>query len=289
MSKTHYKIQSIIVLLVLSACHSLWIARTQPTPQQESISVLPTIDIPFPNADFTFLFPEEPKLKEQTSPRKNITESFSNREKNDIAVTDPLLMADENSMLIDLSLIQKEDYAFPLPGAKVISPYAGRRKHHSGVDLKTCANDTIVTAFDGIIRLAKPYHAYGNVIVVRHYNGLETVYSHNSKNLVKPGDYVKAGQPIALTGRTGRATTEHLHFEVRVNGQHFNPNLIFDLQERKLNNQCLVFTLKGNKIAVKSIELMPHQLAGDYSYSSAARKNKEQRTNKQTRTIIGSL
>jgi len=91
------------------------------------------------------------------------------------------------------------------------------------------------SAFDGIVRLAKPYYAYGNVIVVRHYNGLETVYSHNSKNLVKPGDYVKAGQPIALTGRTGRATTEHLHFEVRVNGQHFNPNLVFDLQERKLN------------------------------------------------------
>ena len=90
-------------------------------------------------------------------------------------------MADENSMLIDLSLIQKEDYAFPLPGAKVISPYAGRRKHHSGVDLKTCANDTIVSAFDGIVRLAKPYYAYGNVIVVRHYNGLETVYSHTPK------------------------------------------------------------------------------------------------------------
>lgn len=137
---------------------------------------------------------------------------------------------------------------FPLPGAKVISPYAGRRKHHSGVDLKTCANDTIISAFDGIVRLAKPYYAYGNVIVVRHYNGLETVYSHNSKNLVKPGDYVKAGQPIALTGRTGRATTEHLHFEVRVNGQHFNPNLVFDLQERKLNNQCLVFTQKVAKL-----------------------------------------
>ena len=179
-------------------------------------------------------------------------------------------MADENSMLIDLSLIQKEDYAFPLPGAKVISPYAGRRKHHSGVDLKTCANDTIISAFDGIVRLAKPYYAYGNVIVVRHYNGLETVYSHNSKNLVKPGDYVKAGQPIALTGRTGRATTEHLHFEVRVNGQHFNPNLVFDLQERKLNNQCLVFTQKGGKIAVKPVELMPHQFAGDYSYSPAS-------------------
>ena len=134
----------------------------------------------------------------------------------------------------------------------------------------------IISAFDGIVRLAKPYYAYGNVIVVRHYNGLETVYSHNSKNLVKPGDYVKAGQPIALTGRTGRATTEHLHFEVRVNGQHFNPNLVFDLQERKLNNQCLVFTQKGGKIAVKPVELMPHQFAGDYSYSPASCKNKEQ-------------
>ena len=214
MSKTHYSILSVILLLVLSACHSLWTAQTQPAPQQESILVLPTTDIPLPNTDFAFLFPEEPKLYEQTSPRKNITINFSNREKNDIAV-------------------------------------------------------------DGIVRLAKPYYAYGNVIVVRHYNGLETVYSHNSKNLVKPGDYVKAGQPIALTGRTGRATTEHLHFEVRVNGQHFNPNLVFDLQERKLNNQCLVFTQKGGKIAVKPVELMPHQFAGDYSYSPASCKNKD--------------
>ena len=275
MSKTHYSILSVTVLLVLNACHSLWTAQTQPAPQQESLLVLPTTDIPLPNTDFAFLFPEEPKLNKQTSPRKNITENFSSREKSDIAASDPLLMAEENSMLIDLSLVQKEDYAFPLPGAKVISPYAGRRKHHSGVDLKTRANDTIVSAFDGIVRLSKPYYAYGNVIVVRHYNGLETVYSHNSKNLVKPGDYVKAGQPIALTGRTGRATTEHLH-EVRVNGQHFNPNLVFDLQERKLNDQCLVFTKKGNKIAVKSVELMPHQFAGDYSYSPAARKNKGQ-------------
>lgn len=78
-----------------------------------------------------------------------------------------------------------EDYAFPLPGAKVISPYAGRRRHHSGVDLKTCANDTIVAAFDGIVRMAKPYAAYGNVVVIRHYNGLETVYSHNSKIWLK--------------------------------------------------------------------------------------------------------
>lgn len=271
MSKTHYCILSVLLLLVLSACHSLWTAQTQPIPQQESPLSLPTLEIPLPCTDFTFLLPEEPKLNELTTPRKNITTHFSSREKSDIAVADPLLMADENSMLIDLSLIQKEDYAFPLPGAKVISPYAGRRRHHSGVDLKTRANDTIVSAFDGIVRMAKPYAAYGNVIVVRHYNGLETVYSHNSKNLVKPGDEVKAGQPIALTGRTGRATTEHLHFEVRVNGQHFNPNLVFNLQERKLNHQCLVFTKNGSKIAVKAVELLPHQRMEAYSYLPATR------------------
>ena len=272
MFKTHYSLLLIIILFVLSACHSLWTAQTQPVPQQESILVLPVTEVPLPATDFAFLFPEERELNPQTSPRKNITENFSAREKSDIAVADPKLMADETSMLIDLSLIQKEDYAFPLPGAKVISPYAGRRRHHSGVDLKTCANDTIVSAFEGIVRLAKPYYAYGNVVVVRHYNGLETVYSHNSKNLVKPGDHVKAGQPIALTGRTGRATTEHLHFEVRVNGQHFNPNMVFNLEERKLNDQCLVFTKKGNGIAVKSVNLMPNQLAGDYSSYSVVPK-----------------
>lgn len=271
MSKTHYCILSVILLLLLSsACHSLWKARTQPapqpTPQPESILVLPTTDIPLPNTDFAFLLPGEPKLNEAPSPRKNITEHLSERDKNDIAVTDPLLMGEENSMLIDLGRIRKEEYAFPLPGAKVISPYAGRRRHHSGVDLKTRANDTIVSAFDGIVRMSKPYYAYGKVIVVRHYNGLETLYSHNSKNLVKPGDRVKAGQPIALTGRTGRATTEHLHFEVRVNGQHFNPNLVFDLQERKLNRHCLFVTKKGSKMVVKPVELMPHQRVGDYSY-----------------------
>ena len=81
--------------------------------------------------------------------------------------------------------------------------------------------------------MSKPYYAYGNLVVIRHANGLETIYSHNCKNLVRSGDVVKAGQPIGLTGRTGRATTEHVHFETRINGQHFNPNLIFDLKERK--------------------------------------------------------
>lgn len=174
------------------------------------------------------------------SPHKAITTNFSAREKAHIAVQDTKRFASSNTEIIDLTLIQPEDYAFPLPGGKVISPYGGRRRHHSGTDIKTRANDTIVAAFDGIVRLARPYSAYGNVIVIRHFNGLETVYSHNSKNLVKPGDRVKAGTPIALTGRTGRATTEHLHFEVRFNGVHFNPNYVFRFKTQKLQHNYLI-------------------------------------------------
>ena len=107
-------------------------------------------------------------------------------------------------------------------------------------------------AFDGVVRMSKPYYAYGNLVVVRHPSGLETIYSHNFKNLVQSGDTVKAGQPVGLTGRTGRATTEHVHFETRINGQHFNPNLIFNLKEGTLRKECIKCTKNGNGIVVRS-------------------------------------
>ena len=117
---------------------------------------------------------------------------------------------------------------YPLPGAKVISPYHNNRggHRHTGVDLKTCPNDPIYAVFDGVVTMSKNYYGYGNCIIIKHDNGMETLYSHNSKNLVKEGDCVKCGQQIALTGRTGRATTEHLHFELRKNGKPQNPNTL---------------------------------------------------------------
>ena len=101
--------------------------------------------------------------------------------------------------------------------------------------------------------MSKPYYAYGILVVVRHANGLETIYSHNFKNLVQSGDTVKAGQPIGLTGRTGRATTEHVHFETRINGQHFNPNLIFNLKEGTLRKVCFKCTRIGNGVGVRRL------------------------------------
>jgi murein DD-endopeptidase MepM/ murein hydrolase activator NlpD len=124
------------------------------------------------------------------------------------------------------------DWHFPLPGAKVISPYGKRGgRTHSGVDLKTKDKDSIYAAFEGEVVFSDKYYGYGNYIRIQHPNGLETCYSHNSKNLVKKGDRVKAGQVIALVGQTGRATTPHLHFEVRVNGKTRNPANYFDLNK----------------------------------------------------------
>lgn len=229
------------------------------TPNAE----FPKSNIPLPSiSDLTTFIPES-LLDTIQSPRKSISESFSARDINHVSVKDPQRFADGNTEIIDLSAIQPGDYAFPLPGAKTISPYGGRRRHHSGYDIKTKANDTIVAAFDGIVRMSKPYSAYGNVIVIRHYNGLETVYSHNSKNMVKPGDKVKAGEPIALTGRTGRATTEHLHFEVRFNGIHFNPNYVFNFKTHKLRHNYLICKQKGSHISVSPIKVKNALLSPD--------------------------
>ena len=151
---------------------------------------------------------------------------------------------DKNTFKLDLRNIEEQHWAYPLPGAKVISPYGGKRRH-SGVDLKTRPNDEIVSAFNGIVTQSGPYYGYGNCIRIRHAYGFETLYSHQSKNLVKVGDKVKAGQVIGLTGRTGRATTEHLHFEVFFKGRRINPAVVFDHLNRQLQQTSLTLSKNG--------------------------------------------
>lgn len=138
-----------------------------------------------------------------------------------------------------------EEWCYPLPGGKVISHFGGARRH-GGTDIKTKAGDTIRAAFPGEVILSGPYYAYGNFVVLRHANGLETAYSHNMRNLVKKGTWVQAGQPIALTGRTGRATTEHLHFETRVRGKSFDSSKIYDHAKHSIKREVMVFTKQKN-------------------------------------------
>ena len=134
----------------------------------------------------------------------------------------------------------------------MISPY-GRRggRSHTGVDIKTRPNDNILAAFDGVVTMSQRYAAYGNLIKIRHERGLETWYSHNSKNLVSVGDRVKAGQVIALTGQTGRASTAHLHFELRLNGAAQNPSLLFDHVAHKVKEDVYENFLKTGKLRKK--------------------------------------
>lgn len=163
-------------------------------------------------------------------------------------VYDPFTIT--NTFRLDLEKIEAKAWAYPLPDARVISPYGGARRH-SGVDLKTKPNDEIYAAFDGVVVASGPYYGYGNCIRIKHAYGLETLYSHQSKNMVKKGDKVKAGQVIGLTGRTGRATTEHLHFEVSFGGKRLDPAIIFDHSNHKLKAATLHLT-KGK--GVKSVK-----------------------------------
>lgn len=117
-----------------------------------------------------------------------------------------------------------------------------RRRVHKGIDLKVQIGDTIRAAFDGKIRIRNfERRGYGHYVVVRHPNGLETIYGHLSKILVDVNDIVRAGEPIALGGNTGRSTGSHLHFETRFLGQAINPAEIIDFENGVPHQDTYVF------------------------------------------------
>lgn len=145
----------------------------------------------------------------------------------------------------DRQTIDVSNFSMPHPGY-VTSPYGYRkrfRRMHKGVDLKLYVGDTIRAAFDGRVRLTNfERRGYGNYVILRHTNGLETVYGHLSKFLVEPDQYVKAGDPIALGGNTGRSTGPHLHFETRYMGYAINPAAIFDFANQTVHTDSYTFS-----------------------------------------------
>jgi murein DD-endopeptidase MepM/ murein hydrolase activator NlpD len=124
---------------------------------------------------------------------------------------------------------------YSLPKSGVVTSHYGWRegRMHKGTDIDLNRGDQVVAAFDGKVRVAKKSGGFGNVIIIMHPNGLETVYAHLSKFKVKAGQIVLSGQPIGLGGSTGRSSGPHLHFEVRYKGQALNPETILSLTESK--------------------------------------------------------
>ena len=143
-----------------------------------------------------------------------------------------------DSFRIDLT-----GFCMPTTHTKITSKCGPRwRRMHNGLDIKVYIGDTIRSAFDGRVRMVKyERRGYGKYVVIRHDNGLETVYGHLSKQLVKEDAFVKAGDVIGLGGNTGRSTGSHLHFETRFLGQVINPEFLFDFPNQDIVSDNYLF------------------------------------------------
>lgn len=157
-----------------------------------------------------------------------------------------------NAIIPDTYTIDLTGFHMPTPSTKITSPFGPRwRRTHNGLDLKVNIGDTIVAAFDGKVRIVKyERRGYGKYVVIRHDNGLETVYGHLSKQLVEENQLVKAGEVIGLGGNTGRSTGSHLHFETRFLGIAINPIYMFDFPKQDIVADTYTFRrTQGSKRA----------------------------------------
>ena len=119
-----------------------------------------------------------------------------------------------------------------------------RGRRHQGVDIPLKTGDPVYATFTGKVRVSKYWGAFGNLVVIRHDNGLETFYAHLSKRNVEVGDWVNAGDVIGLGGSTGRSTGPHLHFETRHNGFAFDPQWLIDFEKGTLRHRLFVLKKK---------------------------------------------
>ena len=141
--------------------------------------------------------------------------------------------------------IDLRGFCMPTPSRVVTSNFGYRARwgrQHKGLDIKVYIGDTIRAAFSGKVRIVR-YEAggYGKYVVIRHNNGLETIYGHLSKQLVSEDQEVRAGEPIGLGGNTGRSTGSHLHFETRLCGVALTPALMFDFRNQDVTGDYFVF------------------------------------------------
>lgn len=147
------------------------------------------------------------------------------------------------TQLPDSFRIDLRGFAMPTSSRVITSQYGHRwGRMHKGLDIKVYIGDTIRAAFDGKIRVVNyEGDGYGNYVVIRHNNGLETIYGHMSKHLVREDQMVHAGDPIGLGGNTGRSTGSHLHFETRLCGVALNPALLFDFRNQDVTGDFYLF------------------------------------------------
>ena len=221
----------------------------------------------FSNSSISFTFPDDnKKIKENKQKREDTVKFVINQE----SLLDLSETPDTNQILfpshdlysswdsniahpynfdevfkcdsVILTLIQFNDNNFVLPYRGNLTSLFGWRKYrpHYGTDIDLETGDEVVSAFDGMVRLAKYYQGYGNCVIIRHNNGLETVYAHLSRILVESGQKLDAGTIIGLGGNTGHSYGSHLHFEIRYLGQALDTQDFIDFENGILKSNTFV-------------------------------------------------
>ena len=165
------------------------------------------------------------------SPAEDLYEDWNNK------------YAHHETALPDSFRISLKDFCMPTDSRLITSNFGARwGRQHKGLDIKVYIGDTIRAAFSGKVRVVRyEGRGYGKYVVIRHYNGLETIYGHMSKQLVTEDQEVRAGDPIGLGGNTGRSTGSHLHFETRLCGVALNPALMFDFRNQDVVDDYYLF------------------------------------------------
>ena len=157
----------------------------------------------------------------------------------------------EGTVMPEEYKIDLRNFSMPCESRVVNSHYGYRRqfrRYHYGTDIKGYMGDTIRAAFDGKVRIVTDQgyrKGYGKYVVIRHKNGLETIYGHMMKQLVDENQVVKAGEPIGLVGSTGRSTGPHLHFETRLLGEKIDPELLFCFELGDIRGDYFVYRSNG--------------------------------------------
>ena len=196
-----------------------------------------------------------------------------------------------NVTLPDSFRIDLSEFCMPTTHTKITSKFGPRRRRmHYGIDVKVYIGDTIRAAFAGKVRVVKNQGrrtGYGKYVIIRHDNGLETVYGHLSKQLVKEDQYVEAGEVIGLGGNTGRSTGSHLHFETRFLGQAINPALLFDFEKQDIVADSYMFK-KGNN-RYRRTNTTAYASNGDIQYYKVRKGDSLSRIAQKTGTSIDAL